>query len=70
MNDFLIKPIAEKIFEFRSEKNIEGTDQNDWEIAVEYLRQHRSMPLKNYCEDVFTNRLGSHKVRPLIPKGY
>lgn len=70
MNDFLIRPIAERVEQYRNSRNIDGTPENDWEIAVEFLTTKRNTALEKYLDEVFENRLGDHGVLPIVPKGY
>ena len=70
MREEVIRPIAQRIYEYRIGHGLEGSADNDWELAKEYVKAWAFLLLDTYCEMVFENKLTRHKTRPLIKGGY
>lgn len=68
MNPEIVNDIAEKIYLYRELNRIEGTEENDHELAVEYLKNHENKCLDKYCADMFGNTMA--KINPLKKGGY
>lgn len=54
----LIQNNAEQIYLYRLTHNIEGSDDNDWELANVHKREYNDLKLEEFCSRVFSNTLG------------
>lgn len=66
MKNEIIAPVAKQIWEWRikQEPSINGSEENDWELAKVYLYEYERTTINEFCEAMFLNK---HKrLRPLI----
>lgn len=59
MKDQLIRPYAQKTYEYRVANDINGHSDTDWEIAAEYIlgKWKSFMPFDTYVKMAFENKL-------------
>lgn len=70
MKTELIRPYAQKAYEYRVANNIAGHMDNDWELGSEYIlgKWHHFLPFEIYIKAAFDNKLTSKKLGQM-PRG-